>query len=87
MVSTKQSAFLTLYEPVHERFEKYCRASAYGGYPYEDLMNDCLLKAYDKLDVLEDPQAFLSFLMVGETSMSRAQSLNSEVASAMICST
>ncbi len=63
MVSTKQSAFLTLYEPVHERFEKYCRASAYGGYPYEDLMNDCLLKAYDKLDVLEDPQAFLSFLI------------------------
>lgn len=63
MVNKKQSAFLELYEPVHERFEKYCRASAYGGYPYEDLMNDCLLKAYDKLDTLKDKEAFLSFLI------------------------
>ena len=63
MVDTKQSTFLKLYEPIHDRFEKYCRASTYGGYPYEDLMNDCLLKAYDKLETLEDPQAFLGFLI------------------------
>ncbi len=63
MVNNKQSEFLKLYEPVHERFEKYCRATTYGGYPYEDLMNDCLLKAYDKLDTLQDVQAFLSFLI------------------------
>ena len=63
MVNKKQSEFMKLYEPVHERFEKYCRASAYGGYPYEDLMNDCLLKAYHKLDTLKDQQAFLSFLI------------------------
>ncbi len=63
MANKKQSEFLKLYEPIHLRFEKYCRASAYGGYPYEDLMNDCLLKAYDKLDSLKEPQAFLSFLI------------------------
>lgn len=63
MVNKKQSEFLKLYEPVHEQFEKYCRACAYGDYPYEDLMNDCLLKAYDKLDSLKDRQAFLSFLI------------------------
>ncbi len=63
MVNKKQSEFLKLYEPVHERFEKYCRACAYGDYPYKDLMNDCLLKAYDKLDTIQDTQAFLSFLI------------------------
>ena len=63
MIKKKQSEFLKLYEPVHKRFEKYCRACAYGGYPYEDLMNDCILKAYDKLDSLKDSQAFLSFLI------------------------
>jgi len=63
MVEAKQSEFLRLYEPVHDRFEKYCRASAYGGYPYEDLMNDCLLKAYDKFESLKDHEAFLSFLI------------------------
>lgn len=63
MVNNKQSEFLKLYEPIHDRFEKYCRACAYGGYPYEDLMNDCLLKAYDKFDSLKDPNAFLSFLI------------------------
>lgn len=63
MVNNKQSEFLALYEPVHEQFEKYCRVCAYGGYPSEDLMNDCLLKAFDKLDSLKDHQAFLSFLI------------------------
>ncbi|MEO9485483.1 MAG: RNA polymerase sigma factor [Ekhidna sp.] len=63
MVNTKQSEFLKLYEPVHERFEKYCRARTYGGYPYEDLMNDCLLVAYDKLDSIKDHEAFLRFLI------------------------
>lgn len=63
MVNKKQSEFLKLYEPVHDRFEKYCRACAYGGYPYEDLMNDCFLIAYDKLDSLSDKQSFLSFLI------------------------
>lgn len=63
MVETKQSEFLKLYKPVHDRFEKYCRARAYGGYPCEDLINDCLLKAYDKFDTLKETQAFLSFLI------------------------
>ncbi|MEM7298074.1 MAG: RNA polymerase sigma factor [Bacteroidota bacterium] len=63
MVNSKQSDFLRLYEPVHERFEKYCRASAYGGYPYEDLMNDCILKAYHKFESIRDHQVFLSFLI------------------------
>lgn len=63
MVNEKHSEFLKLYEPVHDRFEKYCRACTYGGYPYEDLMNDCFLIAYDKLDSISDKQSFLSFLI------------------------
>jgi len=61
MVNKKQSGFLKLYEPVHDRFEKYCRACAYGGYPYEDLMNDCFLIAFNKLDSLSEKDSFLSF--------------------------
>ena len=63
MDQEKQSAFLKRYEPVHDRFEKYCRASTYGGYPFEDLMNDCFLIAYEKMGALKDQQSFLSFLI------------------------
>ena len=63
LINQKQTEFLKLYDSVHDRFEKYCRAAAYGGYPYEDLMNDCLLRAFDKLDSLKDRDAFLSFLI------------------------
>jgi RNA polymerase sigma-70 factor (ECF subfamily) len=59
---TKQEAFLALYEPVHERFERFCRARVYGNLDYRDLMNDTLIVAYTKIDELKSNDAFVYFL-------------------------
>lgn len=59
---TKQEEFLALYEPVHERFERFCRARVYGNLDYRDLMNDTLLLAFNKMDELKSKDAFVYFL-------------------------
>jgi RNA polymerase sigma-70 factor (ECF subfamily) len=63
MSKAKQDQFLALYEPVHERFERFCRARVYGNMDYRDLINESLLIAYDKLESLRSKEAFLSFLI------------------------
>lgn len=62
MSKQKQIAFLKLYEPVHTKFEKFCRARVYGKMEYSDLMNETLLVAYEKFDAIKNKSAFLSFL-------------------------
>lgn len=62
MSRKKQKEFLKLYEPVHERFERFCRARVYGDMEYSDLINETLLRAYQKFDTLNSKEAFLSFL-------------------------
>ncbi len=62
MNKSKQDKFLALYEPVHDRFERFCRARAYGDMDYNDLMNETLLVAYQKIDSLKSESSFLSFL-------------------------
>ncbi len=59
----QQQKFLQLYEPVHDRFERFCRARVFGNMEYQDLMNDTLLIAYQKLATLKSEKAFLSFLI------------------------
>ncbi len=63
MKNKKQRHFLKLYEPVHDSFERFCRARAYGDYPFEDLINESLLVAYSKMDQLKKSKSFLSFLI------------------------
>lgn len=62
MKKKKQKEFLKLYEPIHDRFERFCRARVYGDMDYKDLMNETLLTAYQKFDELRSKKAFLSFL-------------------------
>jgi RNA polymerase sigma factor (sigma-70 family) len=62
MGKAKQDRFLTLYEPVHERFERFCRSRVYGELDHKDIMNDTLLIAYDKFETLRSDVAFVSFL-------------------------
>lgn len=59
----KQKEFLKLYEPVHDSFERFCRARVYGDMDFRDLMNETLLKAYQKFEELRSKEAFLSFLL------------------------
>lgn len=61
-MNRKQKNFLELYEPIHDRFERFCRARVYGDMDFRDLMNETLLKAYQKFDELRSKDAFLSFL-------------------------
>lgn len=63
MNKSKQQHFLSLYQPVHDRFERFCRARAYYDMPYEDLMNETLLVAFHKFEALKKEGAFLSFLI------------------------
>ena len=62
MPNNKQEKFLKLYEPIHDRFERFCRARVYGNMDYQDLMNDTLLVAFEKFETLKSEKAFLSFL-------------------------
>ncbi len=62
MIQSKQDHFLALYEPVHDRFERFCRARVYGEMEYTDLMNETLLVAFEKFESLKSDTSFLSFL-------------------------
>lgn len=60
---SQQEYFLKLYKPIHDRFERFCRARVYGNMEYEDLMNDTLLIAFQKIKSLKSEAAFFSFLV------------------------
>jgi RNA polymerase sigma-70 factor (ECF subfamily) len=62
MKDTKQNEFLALYEPIHDRFERFCRARVYGDLDFRDVINESLLIAYSKFESLTSPKSFLSFL-------------------------
>lgn len=53
---------MELYEPVHVRFEKFCKARAYGNFNFKDLMHDALVVAFERFDSLKNDGAFLHFL-------------------------
>lgn len=63
MNDPKQKKFLSLYEPVHDQFERFCRARACGQMEFRDLMNDTLVIAFQKFETLKTEKAFLSFLI------------------------
>lgn len=58
----KKDLFLTAYSPVHQPFERFCRARAHGQMPYKDLMQETLLIAFSKFESLREPDKFLFFL-------------------------
>jgi RNA polymerase sigma-70 factor (ECF subfamily) len=62
MIDKKQEEFLTLYEPIHDRFERFCRARVYGNMEFRDLMNETLLFAFENFESLKSKGAFLSYL-------------------------
>ena len=63
MSKEKQEQFMGLYQPVHDRFERFCRARCFGEMDHKDLMNDTLLIAFEKFETLQKEQSFLPFLM------------------------
>lgn len=61
-MSQDKKLFLTLYEPVHQSFERFCKARSYGQMPFKDLMQETLLIAYTKFNQLQEPDKFLYYL-------------------------
>lgn len=53
---------MALFEPVHARFERFCKARAYGEMDFRDLMQESVTIAFEKFDTLKDKGAFLHFL-------------------------
>jgi RNA polymerase sigma-70 factor (ECF subfamily) len=62
MTDDRRKTFMNLYEPVHARFERFCQARAYGQTDWKDLMQDTVIVAFNRLEELKNPSAFLSFL-------------------------
>lgn len=62
MKETKQDEFLALYEPIHDRFERFCRARVYGDLDFRDVINESLLIAFSKFEKLHAQESFMSFL-------------------------
>ena len=62
MELSKKVRFMQLYEPVHERFERYCKTRAFGEFHYKDIMHDTLIVAFEKFDEIKSKEAFLHFL-------------------------
>lgn len=62
MTEDRRIIFMSLYEPVHARFERFCQARAYGQTDWKDLMQDTVVVAFNRLNELKNPDAFLSFL-------------------------
>jgi RNA polymerase sigma-70 factor (ECF subfamily) len=58
----KKELFMLLYKPVHESFERFCKARAYGHMPFRDLMQDTLAIAFSKFEQLKQNEKFLYYL-------------------------
>lgn len=60
--SARQTAFLALYEPAHERLGRFCRARVRGEDDARDVAAETVLRAYERFDELRAPAAFVGFL-------------------------
>lgn len=59
----KEKDFMAFYSPVHDQFERFCKARAYGKVDFEDLMHDTILIAFEKFDKVQNNQVFLHYLI------------------------
>lgn len=53
---------MSLYKPVHAKFEKFCKARTYGHYDFQDLMQETITIAFNKFSKVENSKTLLSFL-------------------------
>ena len=49
------------YQPLHERFARFCKSRAYGDMPYRDLMQETIVVCFQKMDTIKE-ESFLSYL-------------------------
>ena len=62
MDNSKQEHFFKLYTPIHEPLYRFCRAIAGNKEDAEDLINDTVLAAFERINKLKDTRAFKSYI-------------------------
>jgi len=62
MSNKKKKEFMAMYEPVHSRFERFCKARVFGEMDFKDLMQESVLVAFEKFEAMKNKDAFLYFL-------------------------
>lgn len=60
--SEKQAAFMRLYNPIHDRFARYCQTYCLDEESAKDLISESVLRAYEGFERLKEERAFLFFL-------------------------
>ncbi len=58
----KQVAFMELYEPIHDRFVRFCQTRMHNSDETQDLINETILRAYENFEKLRNKDAFLHYL-------------------------
>lgn len=53
---------MSLYKPIHARFERFCKARVYGEMDFKDLMQETVVVAFEKFEGIQNKDAFLHFL-------------------------
>ena len=53
---------MAFYTPVHEPFERFCKARACAHYSFRDLMQESILLAYTKFEEIREPEKLLYYL-------------------------
>ena len=59
---SKQKRFMALYEPVHNRFARYCDSKTNCKDDSKDLVSETIATAYENFEKLREEKAFLHFL-------------------------
>lgn len=54
---------MRIYGPIHEGFVRYCQVRAYGKWEAEDLVQESILAAFEKFELVQDHKAMLGYLM------------------------
>jgi RNA polymerase sigma-70 factor (ECF subfamily) len=62
MSSERKDLFMHLYGPVHNRFERFCKARVYGEMDHMDLMHETIMVAFQKFKEDTSVDTFPSFL-------------------------
>jgi len=73
MTKPQQTAFITLYEPLHQRLSNYCRSMATCRADAEDLLHDTVLAAFEQFENLENTDRFAAYLFTIASNLFKKQ--------------
>lgn len=63
MTADNKEQFLALYEPLHDRFARYCSSHAYGLMETEDLMQETILRTLQQFSSIRDKSRLLWYMI------------------------